>query len=67
MENLFGLLFFVMIFASIWGGTVLAMKWAKAPLARAFLALVLIAVFIVAGTTAVIAGCTAVTGPVNFH
>ena len=67
MESAFGLLFVVMIIASIWGGIVLALKWAKQPVARVFLSLLLIAVFIVASIVAVIAGCTAVVGPPNFH
>jgi hypothetical protein len=51
----------------VWGAIVLALKWAKHPLARTMIALALIAVFWVAGTTAIISGCVAVTGPVNFH
>lgn len=67
MEGVFGILFLVMTVASIWGGIVLARKWVKDPIGRVFLALLLIGVFFVVGTTAVIAGCSAVTGPVNFH
>jgi hypothetical protein len=67
MEGFFLVLFFAMIAGSIWGGVVLARKWVKDTLARVFLALVLIAVFIVVGTTAVFAGCSAVVGPPNFH
>lgn len=56
-----------MIIASIWGAIVIAIKRVKHPFGRVFLALLLMTVFIVAGTTAVIAGCTAVVGPPNFH
>lgn len=67
MEELFGLLFLATIVGSIWGGIVLARKWAKETLARVFLALLLIVVFIVAGTIAVVSGCTAVNGPPHFQ
>ena len=67
MEGIFAVLFFAMIAASIWGGVVLARKWVKDTLARVFLALVLIVVFIIAGTFAIIAGCSAINGPPNFH
>ncbi len=67
MEAIFGILFLAVIAGSIWGGVVLARKWVKDTLARVFLALVLIATFIVAGTIAVISGCTAINGPPNFH
>ena len=66
-EEIFGLLFVAMIGGSIWGGIVLARKWVKETLARVVLALVLIVVFVVAGTCAVVAGCSAVNGPPNFH
>jgi hypothetical protein len=67
MEGFFFILFLATIIASIWGGVVLARKWVKDPIGRVFLALLLIAVFVIAGTTAVIAGCSAVNGPPNFH
>ena len=67
MEAIFGVLFLAVIVGSIWGGVVLAQKLVKDALARAFLALVLSAIFIVAGTIAVISGCTAINGPPNFH
>ena len=67
METIFGILFFAMIAASIWGGVVLARKWFQSTVARVFAALVLMIGFIIAGTIAVIAGCTAVVGPPNFH
>jgi hypothetical protein len=67
VETVFGILWLATIVGSIWGGIVLAMKWVKEPVARVFLALVLMVVFVIAGTTAVISGCVAVSGPVNFH
>jgi hypothetical protein len=67
MEGLFGILWLLTLGGSVWGAIVLALKWAKHPLARTMIALALIAVFWVAGTTAIISGCVAVTGPVNFH
>lgn len=67
MEGVFGILWLAQIIGSIWGGIVLARKWVKDPIGRVFLALALMVAFFVAGTTAVIAGCVAVTGPVNFH
>lgn len=67
MEGFFVILFFAMIIASICGGVVLARKWVVNPFARVLLSLVLIVAFIMAGTAAVISGCTAISGPVNFH
>jgi hypothetical protein len=67
MEAFFGLLFLAMIVASFWGGVVLSIRLVKHWLARVVVGILLVAVFVAAGATAVIAGCTAVVGPPNFH
>lgn len=67
MEALFGLLFLAVVVASFWGGVVLSIRWVKHWLARVLLGMLLTTVFFAAGTTAIIAGCTAITGPPNFH
>ena len=56
-----------MVIASFWGASVLAIRLVKHWFARVCLGLTLLAVFLIAGTTAVIAGCNVVMGPVNFH
>ena len=65
--SIFGVLFLLMIGGSIWGAIVLAMKWASGIVPRIVLGLALCAVFITAGTTAIFAGCVALSGPMNFH
>lgn len=57
----FLLAFIVMIIASGWGAVVLAMKWTREVAVRILLGLVLFGVFCVAGTTAIIAGCVALS------
>ena len=59
--------FVLMLIGSAWGAMVLAMKWTKEIAPRILLGLVLFGVFCVAGTTAIIAGCVAVSGSPNFH
>jgi hypothetical protein len=67
MTDFFSALFFIMFPVCIWGGVALARKWAKTTIARIFLALLLIVLFIVVGTVAIMAGCSALGGTVNFH
>ena len=62
----FLLTFVAMIIGSCWGAAVLARKWTKKIGPQILLTLVLFGVFFVAGTTAIIAGCVAVSGP-DFH
>ena len=59
--------FVLMLIGSAWGAMVLAMKWTKEIAPRILLGLVLFGVFCVAGTTAIIAGCVAVSGSPNVH
>ena len=66
-SGIFLLAFVAMIIGSGWGAVVLAMKWTKEIMVRILLGLVLFGVFCVAGTTAIIAGCVAVSGTPNFH
>ena len=56
-----------MLIGAGWGALVLSMKWTKEIAIRILLGLVLFGVFCVAGTTAVISGCVAVSGSPNFH
>ena len=67
MEGLFVVLFLAVIVGFFGGGLALSIRWVKHWLARVFLGLLPTTVFIVTGTTAVIAGCTAVVGPPNFQ
>ena len=65
--SLFIFAFVLMLIGSGWGAVMLAMKWTKEIAPRILLGLVLFGVFCVAGTTAIIAGCVAVSGSPNFH
>lgn len=67
LEPLFGMLWVALLIGSIPGAIILARKWVKGVAGRIVLSLMLIVVFWAASTVAVISGCTAVTGPVNFH
>jgi hypothetical protein len=64
---MFALLAFAMLGGSIWGAAVLAGKWAKGPWARLFIGATLTVVFWITGMVAVVAGCTAIYGPVRIQ
>lgn len=66
-SSVFGILFLLMVGGSIWGAVVLAMKWASGIVPRILLGFALCAVFVVAATTACIAGCAALSGPMHFQ
>ena len=54
--------FLLMLIGSAWGAVVLARKLVNETALRILLGLLLFGVFGVAGTTAIIAGCAAITG-----
>ena len=66
-SGIFLIAFVAMIIGSGWGAVVLAMKWTKEIVVRILLGLVLFGVFCIAGTTAIIAGCAALSGPMHFQ
>lgn len=66
-EPLFFLLALVVWGASLWGAVKLATKITKNTFGVVLLSIVFAVIFLTVGTTAVVAGCAAATGPMNFH
>lgn len=60
---IFMIAFIVMLIGSVWGAGFLAMKWAKHPVARLFVWIVLFGSFCVAGTIAIVSGYIALSAP----